>query len=175
MKAWDNLPNAKLIDWVLADLKRRPGTWDEAWAAAWDEARGAARAAAWAAARAAAWAGAWAGACAAAWDAARDAARGAAWDVLVALVAYDEAADLLDMPSDAVRLLAVGGMPAAVLMEPYLYLLRDAADALHRQKSDQQSSAGCDRQEVLHQLPDDAASGERQSTAQVPVGVRPLP
>jgi len=159
MKAWDNLPNAKLIDWVLADLKRRPGTWDEAWAAAWDEARGAARAAAWAAARAAAWAGAWAG----------------AWDVLLALVAYDEAADLLAMPSDAVRLLAVGGMPAAVLMEPYLYLLRDAADALHRQESDQQSSAGCDRQEVLHQLPDDAASGERQATTQVSVGMRPLP
>ncbi|TFZ81192.1 hypothetical protein, partial [Candidatus Macondimonas diazotrophica] len=46
----------------------------------------------------------------AAWDAARaaawDAARDAAWDVIRALVAWDSAADLVDLPPDVLRTMA---------------------------------------------------------------------
>ena len=45
--AWAHLPNAKHIDAVLADARKRPGAWDAAWRAAWDAARDAARDAAW--------------------------------------------------------------------------------------------------------------------------------
>ena len=74
MNAWDSVPNAAHIDWVLADFRQRPERWDAAWAAAWDAARDAARDAAWDAARAAL-AAAWAAAWDAAWAAARAAAR----------------------------------------------------------------------------------------------------
>ena len=43
MNTWDNLPNAKRIDWVLADVKRNP----KKWAAAWDAARDTAWGAVW--------------------------------------------------------------------------------------------------------------------------------
>ena len=99
---WDNLPNAKHIDWVLADVKRNPQKWVAAWAAAWDVAYAAAYAAARGAAR----------------DAARGAARGAAWGACVALIAWDYAGDVLSMEPDAVRLLASAGDPAAVLILP---------------------------------------------------------
>ena len=47
--AWAHLPNAKHIDAVLADARKRPGAWgaardaarDAAWGAAWDAAWGA--------------------------------------------------------------------------------------------------------------------------------------
>ena len=45
--AWAHLPNAKHIDAVLADARKRPGAWDAARTAAWD----AAQRAAWDAAR----------------------------------------------------------------------------------------------------------------------------
>jgi len=53
--AWDDLPNAKHIDRVLAHTAAHP----KKWAAAWDAARDAARAAAWDAVRAAARDAAW--------------------------------------------------------------------------------------------------------------------
>ena len=132
--AWDHLPNAKLIDRVLADLRSRPQVWDAArdaaraaawgaawnatWGAAWDAARDAAWDAAWDAALDAAWDAAWD----ATWDAARDAARDAAWGAArgacAALVAWDDASLMLDMPADAVRLLAASGHHPAVLMLP---------------------------------------------------------
>jgi hypothetical protein len=116
--AWDHLPNAKLIDRVLADLRARPQVWDAArdaaldaaLDAAWDAARGAARGAAWGAARGAARG--------AAWGAARVAAWTAAWGACAALVAWDDSALMLDMPVDAVRLLAASGHHPAVLMLP---------------------------------------------------------
>ena len=130
MNTWDDLPNAKHIDWVLADVKRNPQKWAAAWVAARDAAlaaawaaarvaaRGAGRGAAWAAGRGAAWV--------AAWDAASGAARGpvwgpvwdAAWGACTALIAWDYAGDILSMEPDAVRLLASAGDPAAVLMLP---------------------------------------------------------
>ena len=89
--AWAHLPNAKHIDAVLADARKRPGAWDAAWGAAWDAARDAARDAAQRAARDAAW------------GAARSAAWGAAWGAIAALVTWDSSADLLDCTPDVLR------------------------------------------------------------------------
>ena len=83
--AWAHLPNAHHIDAVLADVKARPEVWKAAW--------GAARSAAGYAARSAAW------------DAAWDAAWVAAGYAILALIAWDSAADLLDLPADALRVL----------------------------------------------------------------------
>ena len=108
--AWAHLPNAKHIDRVLADVAAHP----ERWTAAWDAAWAAARDAAWAAARDAA-------RCAArdaAWAAAWDAALGAAWDAAVALIAWDHAGELLDLPPDELEAIAKLGVPAAVLLLP---------------------------------------------------------
>ena len=123
---WAHLPNATHIDRVLASLAATPELWGAArdaawigarvaaWDAAWDAARGAARDAAWDAA--------WDAARGAARDAARDAARGAArdaaWDAIAALVAWDDCAVFLDMPPDAVRLVAASGHHPAVLLLP---------------------------------------------------------
>ena len=116
--AWAHLPNAKHIDRVLADVREHPQRWGAA--------RGAARDAAWRAALGAALGAAWGAARDAAWDAALDAAwgaaRDAAWDAALvacyALVAWDDAGDLLDLPVDAVRLLAGVGHHSAVLLLP---------------------------------------------------------
>jgi hypothetical protein len=132
--AWAHLPNAAHIDRVLASLAATPelwGTaWDATWDAAWDDARGAARDAAWDAAWGAAWGAARGAAWDAAWGAARDAAGGAAWDdawgaargtaggAIAALVAWDDCAVFLDMPPDAVRLVAASGHHPAVLLLP---------------------------------------------------------
>jgi hypothetical protein len=120
MNAWDNLPNAKHIDAILAHVKAHPQAWDAAWVAA--------RGAAWVAARVAAR------------DAARDAAEDAgryagryailahakapsqAWgavrDAVLALVAWDDASEVLAMPVDAVKLLASCSDHRAVLLLP---------------------------------------------------------
>ena len=114
MNAWDTLPTAQHIDWVLASLRQHPQLWAAAWDAARAAALDAALDAAWDAARAAARAAAWD----AAWAAARDAAWAAAWAACAALVAYDYAGAVLGMPVDAVRLLASSGDPAATLLLP---------------------------------------------------------
>jgi hypothetical protein len=120
--AWAHLPNAKHIDRVLADLREHPQRWGAAWGAARDAARDAAWGAAWGAAYDAAWDAARDAAYDAAWDAARDAARDAAldaaWHACAALIAWDDAGDLLDLPVDAVRLLAGCGHHSAVLLLP---------------------------------------------------------
>ena len=119
---WAHLPNAKHIARVLADLSARPEVWAAAWTAARGAAQAAAQAAAWTAARDAAWAAARDAAWAAAWAAARDAALGAArvaaLDAIRALIAWDDCSELLDLPPDAVRLLAVSGHHPAVLLYP---------------------------------------------------------
>ena len=117
--AWAHLPNARHIDAVLADARKRPG----AWTAAWRAARTAARTAAWAAARDAAWDAAWG----AARDAARDAAQRAAWDAtwgaIAALVTWDSSADLLDCTPDVLRAMIDLAEPPvchqAALLLPY--------------------------------------------------------
>jgi len=120
MSEWSHLPNAALIDWVIADVKENRSDWDDAWNAAWEVAWEAARDAAWNAA------------CDAARDAARDEAWTAAWIAAMraagwyaarcarlsclALVAYDHAVSLFDMPVEQVRVMAYLGQPAAVLL-----------------------------------------------------------
>jgi hypothetical protein len=135
MNAWDHLPNAKHIDWVIESVKQHPKIWDAAHSAAWGAARGAtweavrsaARNAARSAAYSAAWVAAWEAtreatwdvAWDAAWDAAYDATRDAAYDAILALVAYDDCAHLLDMPSDRLKIWAtLSEQPAAVLLLP---------------------------------------------------------
>ena len=118
--AWDHLPNAKHIDRIMQSLKDDPGAW--AWAAAWDAAGGAVRVAAGDAARDAvrdaardaAWAAAWH----AAWVAASDAAGAAVRGAVMALIAWDDCAYLLDTDPDKVRVLALLGQPAAILLLP---------------------------------------------------------
>ena len=112
---WAHLPNAKHIDAVLADARKRPG--------AWDAARDAARDAAWGAA--------WGAAQRAAWDAARDAAWGAAWGAawraawgaIAALVTWDSSADLLECTPDVLRAMIDLAEPPvchqAALLLPY--------------------------------------------------------
>ena len=94
MAEWSHLPNARHIDAVLAHVRQHPDRWVAAWDAAWAAARDAARDAAWGAA----------------WD--------AAWDACTALTAWDDCAYILDMPADAVRLLAGVGNHAAILLLP---------------------------------------------------------
>ena len=100
--AWAHLPNAKHIDAVLADVNTRPEVWDAALDAAWYAAWAAARQAARDAARAEVWDAARQAALDAAWDA----AWGAAWDAILALIAWDLSADLVDLPPDVLRTMA---------------------------------------------------------------------
>ena len=128
--AWANLPNARYIDLILADLKANTDNWDAdrdaAWDAAWDEARSAVRNAD----RDAAWVESWD----ASWDAARNVARDAvrtaaqvlsrdaAWDAardaILCLIAYDDCAYLLDEKPEYVQPLAASGQTQAILLYP---------------------------------------------------------
>jgi len=120
--AWADLPNAKYIDMILYSLKKENTAWvavkDAVWNAAWDAARLAARDTAWGAAKDAAYNAAWD----AAWGAARDAAWGAAWvaawDAVRALIAWDDCGYLLDEKPEDVKMLALLGNQAAVLLYP---------------------------------------------------------
>jgi hypothetical protein len=129
MNAWDHLPNAKHIDWVLASVKQYPAIWASA-TTTWSEvsrARVLNHAAIIAAAPHAVW-----GDRAAAWYPAQQAARAirggpdkpepalvGAQNVILALIIYDECAHLLDMPSEQLKTWALlSEQPAAVLLLP---------------------------------------------------------
>ena len=107
---WAHLPNAKRIDQILAHLKQHPRSWvgdhRQLFGPAWT----AARQAAW---KDSTWE-AWDGAAVAARGEARILARAA----IAALTAWDDCAPILDMPADAVRLLAAVGHHPAVLLLP---------------------------------------------------------
>ena len=110
--AWAHLPNAVHIDRVIASVKENP----EKWSAAHTAARDAAWDAAYTAARSAARSAALLAAYTAAWDAAYTVAYTVAWGAIVALVAWDDCAYMLDMPEDALKVLrAVGSQPAVLL------------------------------------------------------------
>ena len=121
--AWAHLPNAKHIDAVLADVRKRTKAWNAAWNAAQDAAWGAARTAAWGAAWGAAWDAAQRAARDAAWDAAQRAAQRAAWDAIAALVTWDSSADLLECTPDVLRTMIDLAEPPvchqAALLLPY--------------------------------------------------------
>lgn len=130
--AWAHLPNAQHIDDVITWCgTASPATWG----ASLDAARGAspaARDAAWVAARDAAWDAARDAAWVAAWGAARDAAQdaaqdapwdaawGAAWGAVCALIAWDDAGELLGKPLAHIDGIRALGEHAAVLLYPYM-------------------------------------------------------
>jgi hypothetical protein len=105
--AWAHLPNAKHIDAVLADVRKRPEAWEVAWNTVQAEAGYVAQNAAWYAA----------------WTVARDAARYTARDVITALIAWDSAADLLECTPDVLRAMIDLAEPPvchqAALLLPY--------------------------------------------------------
>jgi hypothetical protein len=131
--AWADLPNAKYIDLVIASLKKNPVSWDAvrdaawnaAWNAAWDAAWGAAWGAAKDAARTAARTAAWGAVRDAAKDAARTAARTAAWGAALALIAWDDYGYLLEETPENVKMLALLGNHAAVLLYPACLALQN--------------------------------------------------
>jgi len=120
--AWAHLPNAHHIDRILAHLAAHPQAWADAHSG-YTPARGAARDAARGAARDAARDAAWAAARGAAWAAALVAARGAAWGAIAALIAWDDCADLLDLPEGALRVMSAAGHHPATLMLPAVIAL----------------------------------------------------
>ena len=117
---WAHLPNAKHIDRILESLKTNPDKWASVWKhnvamdAAWDTARVAAWNAARDTARVAAWNAAWS----AVRVAARVAAWNAAWDAIIALIAYDDCAYMLDSDPGELAILAKFGDPKAILLLP---------------------------------------------------------
>jgi hypothetical protein len=140
MNAWDDLPNAKHIDFVIESVKKYPDEWAEAWDAAYNAAGGAvwnaARGAAWVAvydaaryaardtanyvARVAARVAVRAAARGAAYDAARVAAYNAAYDAMLSLVAYDDCEQYLDMSYNELLFMAkLTQIPATILLLPY--------------------------------------------------------
>jgi len=114
--AWADLPNAKHIDRILADLKRNPDRWAATRNAARTAAMDAARNAAWSAERYAAWDAARTAAWSAARTAASDAAFNTAWGAILALIAYDDCAYLLDEKPEHVQMLALLGNEKALLL-----------------------------------------------------------
>ena len=115
---WANLPNAVHIDRVIASAKANPDHWARAWATLpWD------------APRAVAWAAGWKAtrvplqvtqdreaARDAAWAVARDAACNSVRDALLALIAYDDCAYMLDSDPGELAILAKFGNTKAVLL-----------------------------------------------------------
>lgn len=125
--AWAGLPNAKHIDWVLADLEANQEKWSTAWnmaqgvsrhaieKVAWDVAWNTTREVAWNTARGTAWYAAWD----AVWRVIRDetwsAARVAARGAIAPLIAWDYSSKYLEMTSDE---LCVLDDPASILLLP---------------------------------------------------------
>ena len=124
---WAHLPNAKHIDAVLADVRKRTKAWDAAWNAARDAVRYVAQNEAWYAARNTAQNAERNSAQNAAWDAAQNAAGDAAWyvaqDAVIVLIAWDSSADLLDCTPDVLRAMIDLAEPPvchqAALLLPY--------------------------------------------------------
>lgn len=111
MTAWAHLPNAALIDEVLASAKTTPEKWRAARGAVWDAARSAAWVAAWDATRDATRD--------AVWDTAWDAARDAVWGAAAALVAYNDAGQFMKLPTDHLqRLYRIDPHPMFLLLQP---------------------------------------------------------
>ena len=124
--AWANLPNAKHIDWVLADVALWPDEWERAWKIAQGAHKNKAHWNAWFAARGAVWENVRRGGRQDAWFAVRQAAEGAATggaqhaalDAIAALIAWDDSSLLLDMPVRNAEPKAPADSPDALLLLP---------------------------------------------------------
>ena len=124
---WSGLPNGKRIDFVFAHLQDNPMLWGVrtsevtqdsfpvGWMAAHEEA--------WCVILPAGRRDMWYRA----WDAVRDFTRSndlrelvwdSVWGAFSALVAWDDCGSILDLPPDAVRLLAISGHQPAILLYP---------------------------------------------------------
>jgi len=115
---WAHLPNAKHIDWVLASLKANPKKWAAVWYAIWDAAYGAALDAIDDAGRYETFDAANNAAYNTASDTARDAARSAAYDAILALIAYDDCAYMIESEIGELKIIAAFGDPRAILLLP---------------------------------------------------------
>ena len=133
--AWAHLPNAAHIDRVLASLKKNPEKWSAAWAAARIAsrlaARNAARDVAWeaipSAARNAAWSVSRNATLRAGRSAGRSAAEDVAWDAIIALIAWDDCAYILELPEDALKVLRAVGNEQAILLSAAAHALRETS------------------------------------------------
>ena len=108
MTAWAHLPNAAHIDKVIASSKATPKQWTQrrwvcaSWSVAWDDA----------------WEAAMNAVRSSAWNAARDAAWYFARDAVLALIAYDDCAFMLDSDPGELAILAALGDRRAILLLP---------------------------------------------------------
>ena len=127
MTAWAYLPNAVHIDRVIASAKAHPGHWAAAQIAARGAARGAARDLLIKQGRYSVWLesqeAVWSAGCGVGWDV----GWGVAMDALLALIAFDDCAYMLDSDPGELAILAKFGDHRAIL------LLR-ACKALHSLK-----------------------------------------
>jgi len=113
--AWAHLPNAAHVDWVLASMKKNPEKWSAAWDAAGYEAQNAA------------WGAAWDVAEGAAGGAAGGAVLKAAWDAILALLAWDDCAYILELPEDALKVLRAVGNEQAISLSVAANILRETS------------------------------------------------
>ena len=125
--AWAHLPNAALIDEVLASVRAHPGKWNAArhatwvvsqgalWYTAWDAVQNAVRNAARDAARNEAWNAAWT----VAQNAAQNMVWDTAWTTIATLIAYDDAGQFMKMPVEHLqRLHRIDPHPMYWLLQP---------------------------------------------------------
>jgi hypothetical protein len=124
MRAWNNLPNARYIDQLLADLKSHAEELGAAWDAAgiaidgddYESARNEALEAVWPVDRGTAWNAV----LDATWSVARGSAWYAAWSAGTALIGWDHSAKYLSMTSEELEVwYALSDDPAALLLMPY--------------------------------------------------------
>jgi hypothetical protein len=124
MNAWDNLPNAKHIDWVLASVKANPDAWKTTHIVSWYAARTAARTAAQTAARTAARTAVWDMVLDTTHYAALRVSRNSAWGAVSALVAYDHCEKYLKMtPGELLIWWKLSEDPACLLLMPMVKVL----------------------------------------------------
>lgn len=143
MTAWAHLPNAALVDEVLASIKTSPEKWGAARVAVWDVARDAPQDAAWTAVWGTTWDAVWdtvrAAARDAAWFRARDATWGvaggaarntaAAWSAVATLITYDDAGQFIKLPAEHLqRLYRIEPHPMFLLLQPAAIVFAEQGD-----------------------------------------------
>ena len=123
MSEWSHVANAKHIDRIIAHAKANPKAWD-----AVQTERYPARDAAWNAVdnASAALGAAYDAAC----DAEPDAAYVAAWDAILALVVWDHAGGLMDLPAEQVNVFAILGDQAASLLYTAIKIMETTTQEL---------------------------------------------
>lgn len=135
MNAWSHLPNAHHIDWLLRTLREFSELWntdgitarrkirDMAHLAAYETGRDADRGAAYEAAWDAAWI--------AAWHLIHNEFWNPAGDAIIALVAYDDCDQYLQMTYEKLKMYALlSEKPPAILLLPMVYVMENSNECL---------------------------------------------